>query len=62
MILSFVKKICKIPSLNLIHFKNDFGRGIFFRLGIGLADASFEETINDEIIYENQLLCDYNVE
>ena len=44
-----------LPSLNLIHFKNDFGRGIFFRLGIGLADASFEETINDEIIYENQL-------
>ena len=44
-----------LPSLNLIHFKNDFGRGVFFRLGIGLADASFEETINDEIIYENQL-------
>jgi len=43
-----------IPSLNFIHYKDHFGRGIFFRLNIGMANASFIEKINDEIIYENK--------
>ena len=43
-----------LPSLNFIHYKDHFGRGIFFRLGIGMANASFIEKINDEIIYENK--------
>ena len=41
-----------IPSLNLIHFKNNFGSGIFFRLGIGPADVGFKEMINDEEIID----------
>ena len=43
-----------IPSLNFIHYINNFGSGAFFRLGIGMANTRFIEKINDEIIYENK--------
>ena len=43
-----------IPSLNFIHYINDFGSGMFLRLGIGVANTHYIEKINDEIIYENK--------
>tara|TARA_Y100000591_G_scaffold144727_1_gene124363 strand:- start:39 stop:647 length:609 start_codon:yes stop_codon:yes gene_type:complete len=38
-----------IPSFNLIHFKDNFGSGIFFRFGIGHADAGFKEEVINNI-------------
>lgn len=30
------------PSINMIHFKDNFGKGIFYRLGIGFCQRGYE--------------------
>ena len=40
------------PSLNLIHFKDNFGKGVFYRLGVGFSQAQFSIQEFGEKIFE----------
>ena len=40
------------PSFNVIHFKDNFGKGIFYRLGLGFSERSYEVQKDGEKIVD----------
>lgn len=43
--------ISNAPSFNIIHFQDNFGKGIFYRLGLGFSERNYEvQKDNEKII------------
>ena len=44
--------ISNAPSFNIIHFKDHFGKGIFYRLGLGFSERNYEVQKDGEKIID----------